>query len=213
MGYIYRIVCKENGKCYIGRTLGDPIKRWKQHVYKAKRGGVKTLLGHAINKYGPHAFEIETLCVLPNEALDNMECYYAEQYESYVWQRGYNQTLCGRGRPYDYKTRAETKERMRAARIGATASEETKRKISASMQGHKRCVGRVVSTESKAKNSASQPSRKLNDEDVKYIRENPNKMTQYALADKFGVSRSLIYLIVYNKAHKHLSEKLSEPNK
>ena len=205
MGYIYRILCKENGKSYIGRTIHEPSKRWKQHVYKAERGDPKTLLGYAIRKYGPGAFEIETLCVAPNGALDNMECYYAEQYESYVWQGGYNQTLCGRGRPYTYETTAETRMKMSNARTGAIVSDETKQKISAAMQRNKRCVGRIVTSESRAKNSASQPRRKLDDATANYIRENPDKMTQQALANKFGVSRSLIYLVLYGKAHTSLS--------
>lgn len=202
MGYIYRIVCIPNGKSYIGRTLHDPLQRWKQHIYKAKRSALKTLLGQAINKYGADAFRIETVCELPEESLDNMECYYAEQYESYVWQGGYNQTLCGRGRPYDYKTREETKKRMGEAQRGKVLSAETRSKISASMQGHKRCVGRFVSEESKAKNRASQPSLKLTDNNVRYIRENPDKLTQEKLAGMFGVSRSAVYCVIANKTHR-----------
>lgn len=202
MGYIYRIICKENGKSYIGRTLNEPMKRWKQHVYKAKRNQSQTLLGYAINKYGEDAFNIETLCIVPTESLDNMECYYAEQYESYVWQGGYNQTLCGRGRPYDYNTKKETKQKMSNARTGIILSNETRQKISAVMQGNKRCIGRVMTRESNAKNRSSQPNLKLSEEDVKYILENPDKMTQQALATKFSVSRSLIYLVVYRKVHK-----------
>jgi len=201
MGYIYRILCKENGKSYIGRTLHDPMKRWKQHIYKSKRNESKTILGYAIAKYGADSFLVETLCEVSENALDNMECYYAEQYESYVWQGGYNQTLCGRGRPYDYSTKEETRKRMREARLGATVSDETKQKLSASMKGHKRGVGRVVSVESKAKNRASQPTLKLSQKDVECIRQNSEKMSQQALADKFNVSRSLIYLVVYGKAH------------
>jgi len=203
MGYIYRILCKENGKSYIGRTLHDPLIRWKQHVYKTKRDDSKTLLGYAIAKYGAESFQVETLCEVSNDALDNMECYYAEQYESYVWQGGYNQTLCGRGRPYDYDTKETTRKRMSDARTGAKMSDESKRKLSASTKGNKRCVGRVLSAESNAKNRASQPSLKLRPEDAEYIRENPDKMTQQRLADKFGVSRSLIYLVVYGKSHRH----------
>jgi hypothetical protein len=205
MGYIYRISCRENGKSYIGRTLHDPLKRWKQHIYKSKRNEAKTLLGYAINKYGVNAFNIETLCVVPNHALDNMECYYAEQYESYVWQGGYNQTMCGRGRPYNYKTKEETRMRMSNARKGAVVSDETKLKISAAMKGNLRSVGRVVTCESNAKNRASQPHRKLNESDAKYIRENPDNMTQQALANQFGVSRSLVYLVIYGKSHGSVS--------
>lgn len=205
MGYIYRILCKENRKCYIGRTLHDPLKRWKEHVYKSKRATNRTLLGNAINKYGIDAFEIETISILPNEALDNMECYYAEQYESYVWQGGYNQTLCGRGRPYTYATKQETKQRMSEAQKGKSLSDETKKKISIATSGNKWCVGRLVSTESKAKNRASQPRLKLSETDVKIIRDNPNRLSQIKLAEMFNVSRTLIYLVIYGKSHKLVS--------
>lgn len=202
MGCVYRILCKENGKSYIGRTVNDPITRWKQHVYKSKRSADRTLLGCAINKYGEGSFNIETLRILPNESLDNMECYYAEQYESYVWQGGYNQAMCGRGRPYTYITKQETKQRMSEAQKRRTATDETRQKISEATKGNKRCLGRVVSAESMRKNRASQPRLKLNENDVKYIRENPERLSQQKLADMFKVSRSLIYLVVHGKAHK-----------
>lgn len=202
MGYIYRIICIPNGKSYIGRTVHDPAKRWKQHVCKAKRSAVKTLLGHAINKYGESEFQLEILSELPEESLDNMECYYAEQYESYVWQGGYNQTECGRGRPYDYKTKEETRKKMGEAQRGKVVSSETRAKLSASMKGRTHCIGRVVSEESKAKNRASQPSLKLTDDAVRYIRENTAKITQEKLGDMFNVSRSAIYLVIANKTHR-----------
>jgi len=201
MGYIYRITCIPNGKSYIGRTLHDPLQRWKQHIYKAKRSALKTLLGQAINKYGADAFRIETVCELPEESLDNMECYYAEQYESYVWQGGYNQTMCGRGRPYDYNTKEETRKKMSEARLGKSLSAETRAKMSMVTMGNKRCVGRVVSEESKARNRASQPSLKLTDDNVRYIRENPDKLSQEKLAHMFHVSRSAVYLVIANKTH------------
>jgi DNA-binding transcriptional regulator YiaG len=68
--------------------------------------------------------------------------------------------------------------------------------------GNKRCVGRVVSEESKAKNRASQPSLKLTDDAVRYIRENTDKLTQEKLGEMFNVSRSAIYLVIANKTHR-----------
>jgi DNA-binding transcriptional regulator YiaG len=95
--------------------------------------------------------------------------------------------------------------RMSNARKGAVVSDETKLKISAAMKGNLRSVGRVVTCESNAKNRASQPHRKLNESDAKYIRENPDNMTQQALANQFGVSRSLVYLVIYGKSHGSVS--------
>ena len=36
MGCIYKITNKINKKVYIGKTEGEPIQRWHQHLYSAK---------------------------------------------------------------------------------------------------------------------------------------------------------------------------------
>jgi hypothetical protein len=91
---------------------------------------------------------------------------------------------------------------MGEARRGKALSLETKAKISTSMQGNKRCVGRIMSEESKAKSRASQPTLKLTADAVRYIRENPDKLTHEKLGVMFGVSRSAVYLVVANKTHR-----------
>lgn len=54
-----------------------------------------------MRKHGIENFKIEILCTAPLESLDNMEAYWAEQLETYIWDfplfhpRGYNAYWCG----------------------------------------------------------------------------------------------------------------------
>jgi hypothetical protein len=48
-----------------------------------------------MRRYGIEAFECICVCVVPNESLNALECYYAEQYDAYTWQGGYNVNECG----------------------------------------------------------------------------------------------------------------------
>ena len=52
-----------------------------------------------MRKYGPDEFKVETLCIVPHESIDNMEAYWAEQLETYMWDTpgGYNMVWCGTG--------------------------------------------------------------------------------------------------------------------
>ena len=86
-GCIYLIRCLESGKRYVGQYVyPDPKGRWTAHIRNAKNG-CKYLLHKAIRKYGPEAFTIETLCICPVSSLGVMESYYAEQFETYVWDK------------------------------------------------------------------------------------------------------------------------------
>jgi hypothetical protein len=72
--------------------------------------------------------------VVSKDSLDNMEGYYAEQYESYIWEKGYNAVLCGKGHrpsPHTNEFRQKMSNRMR----GRIMSEETKEKIRMSKLG------------------------------------------------------------------------------
>lgn len=49
-----------------------------------------------MRKYDIREFECICICVVENPQLNNLECYYAEQYNAYVWDGGYNVGECGR---------------------------------------------------------------------------------------------------------------------
>ena len=132
IGCIYLIQNMINGKKYIGQTrIKKPTRRWNNHINASKRGSTFAIHS-AIRKYGVGAFNFECLCSVPYDALNNMEAYYAEQYESYTWDNpgGYNMTWCG-----ESKLTNETCSKISLRSKGKVISEEQKRKISETLTG------------------------------------------------------------------------------
>ncbi len=98
MGCIYRIVCHATGRNYIGQTAySHPYIRFREHQNEAKKGTVGALYDD-MRIYDLSEFECICLRVASNEHLNDLECYYAEQYDAYVWDGGYNLKECGNAR-------------------------------------------------------------------------------------------------------------------
>ena len=57
MGALYQISFP-NGKRYVGITVSDPAKRWREHRYHAKRGEIHLPLYSAMRKFKHASFEI-----------------------------------------------------------------------------------------------------------------------------------------------------------
>jgi hypothetical protein len=95
MGCIYRIVCHPTGRSYVGQTAySHPFERYKQHQASAHRGEPGPLYDD-MRTYDIRDFECICLCVVENSQLNELECYYAEQYNAYEWDGGYNTGECG----------------------------------------------------------------------------------------------------------------------
>jgi group I intron endonuclease len=95
-------------------------------------------------------------------------------------------TIARKGTPWSDK--------KRASMTGRRNSTETKLKMSESQKG------RVFSEETKKKmREAKQVARKVNDEQIKEIRENKEKLPQFKLAEKYNVSKQLISNIINYK--------------
>ena len=140
MPCIYQIFCKENGKSYIGQSRFDsPISRYTRHWNEAPKCTNKTPLVYAMLKYGRDSFELRCLCICSKDALDNLEQYYAEIYESYIWDfpGGYNAVLCGKGRSPNFHHKEEHKKRMSELMTGRKISNSQKEKQSKIMKGRK----------------------------------------------------------------------------
>jgi group I intron endonuclease len=160
IGCIYLITNTENGKKYVGQhNKPDPSTRFKQHIKSAIKDQSHFLLHNSIRKYGAENFKIETLCTCPWDSLDNMEGYYAEQYESYIWDAnpGYNMILCGVN---GGKNREETFAKIGAYQKGRKKSPEHIAKIAASNKGQ------IHSPERRLKNSIAQTGKKLSEETI-----------------------------------------------
>lgn len=95
MGCVYRIVCYTTGRNYIGQTaFSHPFQRFMEHQKSAEQGVVGPLYDD-MRTFGIKEFECICLRVCPNSQLNDLECYYAEQYCAYVWDGGYNLGECG----------------------------------------------------------------------------------------------------------------------
>ena len=90
-GIIYSIVCKVNGKRYIGQTIQDLGKQWREHIQKSKTHSHKPLY-QAINKYGVSMFTIRAIEEdISISNLSKREYYWIEQFDTY--KNGYNLTI------------------------------------------------------------------------------------------------------------------------
>lgn len=126
-GCIYLITCLINGKKYVGQHhKPDPTSRWNAHISRAKKG-LAYVLHNAIRLFGEENFKFEVLCVCSHDALGRLEAYYAEQYESYIWDPdpGYNMVWCGEQSTLGMKHTPETIEKIRQAHLGKKMSPET----------------------------------------------------------------------------------------
>jgi group I intron endonuclease len=149
--FVYKIVCRTNGKVYIGATK-DPANRWKKHRHEARLNRYNTILYRAMKKYGVDEFEIVVLFGSRDRdyIFNEMEPFFIEQYNSTDHKNGYNMSKGGEGssHPTSEKTKktlseiskavwaskspeemTEFKEKMKA--VGADISEETRQKRSA----------------------------------------------------------------------------------
>ncbi len=108
-GIIYKIICSEEQKCYIGKTKKSINERWNTHKTDLKRfqnyvhtPGTKkrnfcTYLYRAMTKYGFDKFTIEMIGEASSkEELDALECESIKRFNSLA-PDGYNLTTGGEG--------------------------------------------------------------------------------------------------------------------
>lgn len=100
-GVIYCYTNKINGKCYIGLTTNEGVRK-VQHLKDALNYDSKRPFHCAIRKYGIDSFEYTVLEELNNHCektlkkeLALLEMYYIGKFDSY--EKGYNNTLGGDG--------------------------------------------------------------------------------------------------------------------
>ena len=65
-----------------------------------------------MRQYDIREFECICICVVENSQLNELECYYAEQYNAYAWDGGYNAGECG-GAPIRPDMSDEKRSQMR----------------------------------------------------------------------------------------------------
>jgi group I intron endonuclease len=87
----------------------------------------------------------------------------------------------------------ETIEKLRLASTGRVVSKETGEKLSMALKGKSKSAEHI--------DKIKAIKRKLSQEDVKYIRENPDNLTGVELAEKYNSSRASISRIINNKRY------------
>ena len=140
-GYIYKIVCKTNGKVYIGQTIRPIELRWKNHVYESKKrtNKAKMKISRAIKKYGEENFNISILCKAnTREELNYRERMCIRIFDSI--KNGYNISEGGAGPIASEETRAK----MSAASKGKKKPEGFGQKIRDILTGTKHTKERII---------------------------------------------------------------------
>lgn len=129
-GIIYKYT-SPRGKCYIGQTTNELLRRkkWNSNIYHY----AGTKIDRARKKYGYKNFKYEVLVrnkyssrSIAIEDLNRLEIYYIGLYDSY--KNGYNCTIGGEG-VTGVKLTEEQIDKVRKANKGKRLSEEQKRKI------------------------------------------------------------------------------------
>ncbi len=138
---IYKITCKLNNKIYVGQTHKPVNLRFNNHKYELRKGNhFNDHLQRSWNKYGQDAFEFSVL--EDNvEDIDAREIYWIRFFDSTNPNKGFNRHAGG------------SKNRL--------VTEETRAKISRSLMGNTRCIGRVPSQETKEKQRKARLGKKL----------------------------------------------------
>jgi len=128
--YIYKITNKINSKQYIGlytKTVEESTNYY----------GSGKLIGKAIKKYGKDNFTKEILerDITDKKYLNDREIYWIAKYDTF--NNGYNLTKGGQGN-LGRVTSEETKRKIIASLKGYTHSEERRKKISEKAKGRVR---------------------------------------------------------------------------
>ncbi len=218
--FIYKITNQINGKIYIGKTLNsNPLNRWAKHLsiakHKTTRNYTYQVIHKAINKYGKENFTFEVIEKCPQESVGlEREKYWIEYYKSnigkYGSKFGYNSTEGGEGSS-GFKHSEESKNKMSQTRKGTRLgsentffgkhhSAESIAKIKSKTTGRKLSISEI---ENRSKLRAADVL------DIRLVCSNyatkKDRCAQYrSMAQKYGVSLSLIRMIVNRKRWKNI---------
>lgn len=155
-GYVYLIVNRVSGRCYVGQTRRTVSERWQGHIRDMRRGKDYPI-SNAIRKHSPESFTVIQIdCASSLDELNALEPFYIELFKT-LKPHGYNLDSGGK----NYLTHPETRAKIGRANkgtracVGRVLSAETRAKISAANKGRKGRLGQKNSPEHIAKTSAS----------------------------------------------------------
>ncbi|MEK6881193.1 MAG: NUMOD3 domain-containing DNA-binding protein [Nanoarchaeota archaeon] len=126
---IYKIT-NPNGKIYIGKSK-NVNKRFLSYKNKGCKG--QTKLYNSFEKYGVENHKFEIIHVCAECDLNKFEIYYIEKFKCFNSVNGLNLRKGGQGG----SASDETRKKMSAWQVGKKHSEQTRKRISASLTGLK----------------------------------------------------------------------------
>lgn len=210
---LYLLKNKCNTKVYVGQTQRTLEISWNRgHGYISSHK-----MHNAISKYGKKNFyyEVITFCGTQKSA-NSVEQIFIEKYDSI--NSGYNiaaggtsQVMTGRKHSKESLEKMSESHKGNQAHLGHCHSEKTKDILRLASSGNKNALGHILSETQKANISkskigirasvATEFSPKISYEIAERIREEKRSTsaTHQNIADKYGVSRSLVTDIINNK--------------
>lgn len=191
-GVIYGLK-SPSGKWYIGQTTQN-INLYIRKEYYWEKGGLRTKISRAINKYGIDSFRIFILHECNSiEELNKKEEETIEYYNSMI--NGYN---CSSG-GLNFKMSSESIESMRKTLTGRVFTKEWKKRLSESR------IGMVFSDETKKKMSEAKIGKRQSKEQIEN-RVNILTGMKRSKESKRNISESLIGHLVSDETKKKMSE-------
>jgi len=140
LGGIYKITHIGSGRMYLGSTVLF-YKRWGHHRMELRQGvHLNKRLQNFWNKYGEEAFKFDIVETIENptkEILEQREQYWIDFYQSSNRNIGFNLRKIAQNN-LGFKMSAETKQKMRLAKLGKKQSPEHIANAAASHRGLKR---------------------------------------------------------------------------
>lgn len=158
MGCLYQLTFP-NGKSYIGISASTADARFTIHRYHMTLRRKQTLpLYRALKKYGPASVQVKTLCLNDDwQMLCDLERDAINKFCTRI-PNGYNLTDGGEG-TIGWSPTAEQLSRMSAWQVGRKLSEEHKQKVSKSLIGNSRKLGKKESIETRLRKSIAYKNR------------------------------------------------------
>lgn len=135
---VYKIVCKANGKVYVGSS-DNVNKRWGTHQRLLALSQHPNIhLQHAWDLHGKVRFEFELVEACPVDTLREREQYWIEQLHACDARFGLNISLDATAPMTGRKHSKETLVHLAEVHVGLKHTEESKAKISAALRGKKK---------------------------------------------------------------------------
>lgn len=215
MGFIYQILNTKTNKSYIGQSRQkNKTARWCQHKHAAMVKKSNTSALYCAMR--SHGIEVFTYTILLDEVgdddLNKKEIEFIQFFNSIV-PNGYNIKEGGNHIPHTEETKRKIGEKSKGRKTnnGRVFSDEWRKNIG------KASKGRTFTDETNARrresinvwhknNPIAHKNCKYTEDDIRYMRKNPDNLTLKDIAIKFNVKPYRIQRIIDKTMYKHVAD-------